>query len=85
VLGLVLFLIFINDIVGIFGSGLTVKLFADDVKKMMPLSMMSMTMFFCKKDLMHFMHGQTFGNWLFHYKNALFYILVGKTLTITIQ
>jgi len=32
VLGPVLFLIFINDIVDIFGSGLTVKLFADDVK-----------------------------------------------------
>jgi len=31
VLGPVLFLIFINDIVDIFGSGLTVKLFADDV------------------------------------------------------
>jgi len=28
----VLFLIFINDIVDIFGSGLTVKLFADEVK-----------------------------------------------------
>jgi len=32
VLGPVLFLIFINDIVDIFDSGLTVKLFADDVK-----------------------------------------------------
>jgi len=32
VIGPVLFLIFINDIVDIFGSGLTVKLFADDVK-----------------------------------------------------
>jgi len=32
VLGQVLFLIFINDIVDIFDSGLTVKLFADDVK-----------------------------------------------------
>jgi len=32
VLGPVLFLIFTNDIVDIFGSGLTVKLFADDVK-----------------------------------------------------
>jgi len=32
VLGLVLFLIFINDIVGLFGSDLSVKLFADDVK-----------------------------------------------------
>jgi len=32
VLGPVLFLIFINDIVGIFGSRLTVKLFADDVQ-----------------------------------------------------
>jgi len=32
VLGPVLFLILINDIVNIFGSGLTVKLFADDVK-----------------------------------------------------
>jgi len=30
VLGQVLFLIFINDIVDIFGSDLTVKLFADD-------------------------------------------------------
>jgi len=80
--GPVLFRIFINDIVDIFGSGLTVKLFADDIK-FMPLSMMSMTLFYCKKDLMHFMHGQTFGNFL--YKNALFYILVGITLTITIQ
>jgi len=32
VLGPVLFLIFINDIVDIFGSGLTINLFADDVK-----------------------------------------------------
>jgi len=32
VLGPVLLLMFINDIVDIFGSGLTVKLFADDVK-----------------------------------------------------
>jgi len=32
VLGPALFLLFINDIVDIFGSGLTVKLFADDVK-----------------------------------------------------
>jgi len=32
VLGPVLFLIFINDIVDIFGNGHTVKLFADDVK-----------------------------------------------------
>jgi len=32
VLGPVLFLIFIIDIVDVFGSGLTVKLFADDVK-----------------------------------------------------
>jgi len=32
VLGPVLFLIFINDIVDIFGSSLTVKLFADDVQ-----------------------------------------------------
>jgi len=47
--------------------------------------MLSMTLFFCKKDLMHFMHGQPFGNCLFHYKNALFYILVGITLTISIQ
>jgi len=32
VIGPVLFLIFINDLFDIFGSGLTVKLFADDVK-----------------------------------------------------
>jgi ribonuclease P/MRP protein subunit RPP40 len=32
VLGPLLFIIFINDIVDIFGDGLTVKLFADDVK-----------------------------------------------------
>jgi len=34
VLGPVLFLIFNNDIVNLLGSGLTVKLFADDVKKL---------------------------------------------------
>ena len=32
VLGLMLFLIYINDLVDVFGSNLTVKLFADDVK-----------------------------------------------------
>jgi len=32
ILGPVLFLIFVNDIVDIFGSGLTGKFFADDVK-----------------------------------------------------
>jgi len=42
VLGPVLFLIFINDIVDIFGSGLTVKLFADHVK-IYAIIMMSMT------------------------------------------
>jgi len=30
----------------------------------MPLSIMSMTLFYFKEDLMHFMHGQTFGNCL---------------------
>jgi len=54
VLGPVLFLIFINDNVDIFGSGLTVKLFADDVK------------------MYAIMHGQTFGNCLFHYKMHYF-------------
>ena len=32
VLGPVLFLLYINDIVDLFGGGLTVKMFADDVK-----------------------------------------------------
>jgi len=42
--GPVLFLLFINDIVDIFGSGLTVKLFADYVK-MYAIINMSMTLF----------------------------------------
>jgi len=84
VLGPVLFLIFINDIVDIFGTDLTVKLFADDVKSYAIINDVNDS-FFCKKDLLHLMHGQTFGNCLFHYKNALFYILVGIILTVTIQ
>jgi len=64
VLGSVLFLIFINDIVDIFGSGLTGKLFADDVKMYAIINDVN--------DLMQFMHGQTFGNCLFHYKMHYF-------------
>jgi len=57
VLGPVHFLLFNNDIVDIFGSHLTVELFADD-GKCRPVSVMSMTLFYCRKDLMHLMHGE---------------------------
>jgi len=45
VLGPVLLLIFINDIVDIFGSGLTVMNYLQTMYKCMPLSMTSITLF----------------------------------------
>jgi len=84
VLGPVLFLIFISNIVDIFGSGLNVKLFADDVKMYAIINDVNDSVLL-QEGLNHFMHDQTFGNCLFLYKNALFYILVGITLSITIQ
>ena len=37
-MGPLLFLLYINDIVDLFGNGLTVKLFADDVKMYVNIS-----------------------------------------------
>jgi len=66
-------------IVDIFGSGLTVKLFADDVKMYAIINDVNDSVL-----LQEGLDGQIFGNCLFNYKNALFYILVGITLSITI-
>jgi len=80
VLGAVLFVIFINDIVDVFGSGLTVQLFADDA------------IINDVNDSVLLQEGlDALNAWSdlwqlpLSLQNALFYILVEITLTITIQ
>jgi len=84
VLGPVIFMIFINDIVDIFGSGLTVKLFADDVKMYAITNEVNDSVLLQEElDALY-----TWSDlWQLHLslQNSLFYILVGITLSITIQ
>jgi len=65
-------------LVDIFDSGLTVKLFADDVKMYVIINDVNNSVLLQER-LDALMHGETFGNCLFLYKNALFYILIGMT------
>jgi len=84
VLGPLLFLIFINGIVDIFGSGLTVKLFADDEKIFAIINNVDDSVLLQERlDALY--AWSDLWQLPLSLQNALFYILVGLTLTITIQ
>jgi len=83
VLGPVHFLIFINDVVDIFGSGLTVKLFADDVQIYAIINDVN-DYVLLQEGLDALYAWSDLWQLPLSLQNALFHILVGITLSITI-
>jgi len=83
-IGPVLFLIFINDIVDIFGSSLTVKLFADDVKIYAIINDFNDSVLL-QEGLDELYAWSDLWQLPLSLQKCTIYILVGITLTITIQ